>query len=320
MSELIEAPAAPAALAATAAEAEAYHAQARAAATLKAYRTDWRAFEAWCTAHQLPSLPAAPETVALYITELARDRKVATISRRLASIAQAHKQQGHDSPTRAAVVQNVLKGIRRAKGTAPTQKAAAEIAIIRAMVEQLDDSLQGLRDRAILLVGFAGAFRRSELASLTLADVQFTNDGLVITLRKSKTDQEGEGYIKGIPYGSTPATCPVRALRSWLDASGITTGSLFRSVWKGGRRLRPTPLNDRAIAEVVKRAAAAAGYDPDRFSGHSLRAGLATSAGAAGVDERTIMEQTGHKTTTMVRRYIRRGSLFRNNAAAKVGL
>lgn len=320
MSELIEAPAAPAALAATAAEAEAYHAQARAAATLKAYRTDWRAFEAWCTAHQLPSLPAAPETVALYITELARDRKVATISRRLASIAQAHKQQGHDSPTRAAVVQNVLKGIRRAKGTAPTQKAAAEIAIIRAMVEQLDDSLQGLRDRAILLVGFAGAYRRSELAALTLADVQFTNDGLVITLRKSKTDQEGEGYIKGIPYGSTPATCPVRALRSWLDASGITTGSLFRSVWKGGRRLRPTPLNDRAIAEVVKRAAAAAGYDPDRFSGHSLRAGLATSAGAAGVDERTIMEQTGHKTTTMVRRYIRRGSLFRNNAAAKVGL
>lgn len=320
MSELIEAPAAPAALAATAAEAEAYHAQARAAATLKAYRTDWRAFEAWCTAHQLPSLPAAPETVALYITELARDRKVATISRRLASIAQAHKQQGHDSPTRAAVVQNVLKGIRRAKGTAPTQKAAAEIAIIRAMVEQLDDSLQGLRDRAILLVGFAGAYRRSELAALTLADVQFTNDGLVITLRRSKTDQEGEGYLKGIPYGSTPATCPVRALRVWLDASGITAGPLFRSVWKGGQRLRPRGLNDRAIAEVVKRAAAAAGYDPARFGGHSLRAGLATTAAAAGVDERTIMEQTGHKTTTMVRRYMRRGSLFRNNAAAKVGL
>lgn len=320
MSELIPSPVTPAALAATAVEAEAYHSQARAAATLRAYRTDWRAFEAWCATHQLTSLPAAPETVALYITEMARRAKVSTVTRHLASIAQAHKQQGHDSPTRAAVVQNVLKGIRRAKGTAPTQKAAAEIAIIRAMVEQLDDSLQGVRDRAILLIGFAGAFRRSELASLTLADVQFTNDGLVITLRRSKTDQEGEGYLKGIPYGSTLATCPVRALRAWLDASGITTGSLFRSVWKGGRRLRPRGLNDRAIAEVVKRAAAAAGYDPARFSGHSLRAGLATSAGAAGVDERTIMEQTGHKTTTMVRRYIRRGSLFRNNAAAKVGL
>jgi integrase len=200
------------------------------------------------------------------------------------------------------------------------QKAAAEIAVIRAMVEQLDTTLQGIRDRAILLVGFAGAFRRSELAGLTLDDVEFTNDGVMITLRQSKTDQEGEAYIKGIPYGSTPATCPVRALRAWLDAGGITAGPLFRSVWKGGRRLRPTPLNDRAIAEVVKRAAQAAGYDPARFSGHSLRAGLATTAGAAGVDERTIMEQTGHKTTTMVRRYIRRGALFRNNAPAKVGL
>jgi integrase len=292
-------PATPATLAATAVEAEAYHSQARAAATLRAYRTDWRAFEIWCATHGLSALPATPETIALYITELARDRKIATITRHLASIAQAHKQQGHESPTRAAVVQNVLKGIRRAKGTAPTQKAATEIAVIRAMVEQLDDSLQGIRDRAILLIGFAGAFRRSELAGLTLADVQFTNDGLVITLRTSKTDQEGEGYLKGIPYGSTPATCPVRALRAWLDASSINTGSLFRSVWKGGRRLRPSRLNDRAIAEVVKRAAQAAGYDPTRFGGHSLRAGLVTTAAAAGVDEHTIMEQTGHKTTTM---------------------
>jgi integrase len=320
MAEIIPAPTMSAALAATAVEAEAYHTQARAPATLRAYRADWQTFAAWCAAHGLLALPSAPETVALYITELARDRKVATITRHLASIAQAHKQQSYESPTRAVVVQNVLKGIRRAKGTAPTQKAAAEIAIIRAMVEQLDDSLHGLRDRAILLVGFAGAFRRSELAGLTLDDIQFTNDGLVITLRRSKTDQESEGYLKGIPYGSTPATCPVRALRAWLDTGGIVAGPLFRSVWKGGRRLRPTPLNDRAIAEVVKRAAAAAGYDPTRFGGHSLRAGLATTAAAAGVDERTIMEQTGHKTTTMVRRYMRRGSLFRNNAAAKVGL
>jgi integrase len=321
MSELILPPTAPlAGLEATVVEADAYHAQARAEATLRAYRTDWRVFEQWCSARQFAPLPAAPETVALYITEMARDRKVATITRHLASIAQAHKEQGHESPTRAAVVQNVLKGIRRAKGTAPTQKAAAEIAIIRAMVAALDGTLQGIRDRAILLVGFAGAFRRSELASLTLDDIEFTNDGVVVTLRRSKTDQAGEGYVKGIPYGSTPATCPVRALRAWLDASGLSSGPLFRSVWKGGRRRRRTALNDRAIAEVVKRAAQAAGYDPARFSGHSLRAGLVTTAAAAGVDERTIMEQTGHKTTTMVRRYMRRGSLFRNNAAAKVGL
>ena len=320
MTELVPSATMPAELAATIAEADAYHAQARAPATLRAYRADWRAFETWCAAHQCAAMPAAAETVALYITEMARRAKVSTIARHLASIAQAHKEQGHESPTRAAVVQNVLRGIRRTKGTAPTQKAAAEIAVIRAMVEQLDTTLQGIRDRAILLVGFAGAFRRSELAGLTLDDIQFANDGLVITLPRSKTDQVGEGYIKGIPYGSTPATCPVRALRAWLDASGIRVGPLFRSVWKGGRRLRPTPLNDRAIAEVVKRAAAVAGYDPARISGHSLRAGLVTTAAAAGVDERTIMEQTGHKTTTMVRRYMRRGSLFRNNAAAKVGL
>jgi integrase len=317
---LISSAATPAALAATVAEADAYHAQARAAATLRAYRADWRAFEVWCATYELATLPAAPGTVALYITEMARRAKVSTITRHLASIVQAHKEQWHDSPARAAVVQNVLKGIRRAKGTAPSQKAAADIAIIRAMVATLDTTLQGIRDRAILLIGFAGAFRRSELAGLSVANVEFTNDGVVINLPRSKTDQEGEGYIKGIPYGSTPSTCPVRALRAWLDASGITTGPLFRSVWKGGRRLRPTPLNDRAIAEVIKRVAAAAGYDPARFSGHSLRAGLATTPGAAGVDERAIMEQTGHKTTTMVRRYIRRGALFRNNAAAKVGL
>lgn len=310
----------PAALTATIAEADAYHMQARASATLRAYRADWRAFDAWCAAHELAALPAAPETIALYITDLARRAKVSTIMRHLASIAQAHKQQGHDSPTRAAIVQNVFKGIRRTKGSAPAQKAAAEIAVIRAMVAALDTTLQGVRDRAILLVGFAGAFRRSELAGLALDDLQFTDDGLVITLRRSKTDQAGEGYIKGIPYGSTPATCPVRALRAWLEASEIASGPLFRSVWKGGRRLRSTPLNDRAIAEVVKRAAKAAGYDPARFGGHSLRAGLVTTAAAAGVDEHTIMEQTGHKTTTMVRRYMRRGSLFRNNAAAKVGL
>jgi site-specific recombinase XerD len=183
----------------TVAEAEAYHGQACAEATLRAYRADWRAFEQWCSAHQFAVLPATPESVALYITELARERKVSTIMRHLASIAQAHKENKHDSPTRAVVVQNVLKGIRRAKGSAPTQKAAAEIAVIRAMVAALPPTFQGIRDRAILLLGFAGAFRRRELASLTVEDIEFTNDGVVVTLRRSKTDQEGEGCIKGIP-------------------------------------------------------------------------------------------------------------------------
>jgi integrase len=187
------------------------------------------------------------------------------------------------------------------------------------MIVGLPESLLGERDRALLLVCFAGAFRRSELVSLDVADVSFTRDGLVIRLRRSKTDQEGEGRTIGIPYGSRPMTCPVRALKEWLDFSGITAGPLFRPVNRHGQVLA-TRLSDRGVARVVQRAAAAAGLDPTDVAGHSLRAGLATSAAAAGVSERAIMAQTGHKSLPMVRRYIRDGSLFIENAAAGVGL
>ena len=161
-------------------------------------------------------------TVALYITDLAELCKPSTITRRLATISQAHQQAGHATPTSAPLVRDVLQGIKRAKGTAPAAKAAAVTTIIRVMVDTVGDDLKGTRDRALILLGFAGAFRRSELVMLTVADVQFTNDGLIVKLQRSKTDQEGAGDTKGIPYGSTPATCPVRALRAWLDATGIT--------------------------------------------------------------------------------------------------
>jgi integrase len=190
---------------------------------------------------------------------------------------------------------------------------------LRRMIVGLPESLLGERDRALLLVCFAGAFRRSELVSLDVADVSFTRDGLVIHLRRSKTDQEGEGRTIGIPRGSRPMTCPVRALKEWLDFSGITAGPLFRPVNRHGQVLA-TRLSDRGVARVVQRAAAAAGLDPTDVAGHSLRAGLATSAAAAGVSERAIMAQTGHKSLPMVRRYIRDGSLFIENAAAGVGL
>lgn len=204
-------------------------------------------------------------------------------------------------------------------GTAPRVKAPATTVEIRAMVETLPDGLLGIRDRALILLGFAGAFRRSELVGLDVADQDVTRDGAVVTLRRSKTDQEGQGRKVGIPYGSTPATCPVRALQGWLEASGIAEGPLFRHVDRYGR-MHEGRLSDRAVALVVKRLASRAGLDPASYSGHSLRAGLATSAAAAGVSERAIMNQTGHRSPMMVRRYIRDGQLFRENAASAVGL
>jgi integrase len=213
----------------------------------------------------------------------------------------------------------VMHGIRRSMGIAPHQKAPATVEVVRQMVDGLDTDLQGLRDRALLLVGFAGAFRRSELVALNVEDVAFTREGLIILLRRSKSDQEGEGHKKGLPYGSNPATCPVRALQAWLEAADTNEGPIFRGIHRHGN-VKAARLSTRAVALIVKRCAEAAGLDPEAFGGQSLRAGLATSAAAAGVSERVIMQQTGHRSVRMVRRYIREGSLFRENAAAKVGL
>lgn len=300
-------------------QARDFMAQAKAPNTIRAYRNDWRQFTAWCEQHGCPSLPATAETVAIYLTDQADRCRTSTLQRRIASISQAHQAAGHETPTTAAAVRLVWQGIRRTKGVAQEGKAAAVTADLRRMVATLPDSLLGVRDRALLLVGFAGAFRRSELVGLDRADVAITLEGATITLRRSKTDQEGEGRKVGIPYGSRPDTCPVRALGGWLEAASITDGPLFRSVNRHGQ-LQPGRLSDRTVALVVKRAAAAAGLEPNRYSGHSLRAGLATSAAAAGASERSIMAQTGHRSAAMVRRYIRDGSLWRENAAATVGL
>jgi integrase len=289
-------------------------------ATRKAYRSDWAVFTAWCEAQGVDSLPAAPETVAFFIADEAGRVKAATITRRLATISQAHQAEGHEpSPTSSALVRTTMAGIRRTKGTAQTAKAPALTADIRAMVDTVPGNLLGVRDRALLLIGFAGAFRRSELVALDVSDVVEVADGLVVTLRHSKTDQDGAGRKVGIPYGSTLATCPVRSLKAWLEASAITEGPLFRNVNRHGQ-VAAVGLSDKTVALVVKRAAERGGLDPALYAGHSLRAGLATSAAAAGVSERAIMAQTGHKSLPMVRRYIRDGQLFRENAAAALGL
>lgn len=217
-------------------------------------------------------------------------------------------------------MKNTLKGIRRTMGTAPTQKAPTLTDDIRSMVDVADAGMIGVRDRALILLGFAGAFRRSELVALDVEDCALGKDGLTVTLRRSKTDQDAIGRKLGIPYGSNPETCPVRNLQAWLEASGISTGPLFRSLSRHGQ-VQPGRLSGIDVARIVKKLAGRAGLDPSKYAGHSLRAGHATtSAAIAGASERSIMDQTGHRSVQMVRRYIRDGSLFRENSAAKLGL
>jgi len=301
-------------------QVQVYIQHAKAAHTVKAYRQDWAAFVAWCTAYGLTPLPATPETVARYLTAQAPTLKVSTLQRRLSAISQAHTAQGYPRfSVRDDPLRSVWAGIRRVHGVAPQGKAPVVTADLKVMVAQLPDSLGGLRDRALLLLGFAGAFRRSELVSLTVDDLRFTREGLTVQLRRSKTDPEGRGRKVGIPYGSHRETCPVRSLQAWLEASGITEGPIFRPITRHGQ-MRPQALSDKAVALIVKRWAQAAGWDPALYAGHSLRAGLATAAAQAGVPERVIMAQTGHRSARTVRRYIRDGSLFRANAAAEMGL
>jgi integrase len=222
---------------------------------------------------------------------------------------------GHDSPTHSQVVRMTASGIRRQLGTAPRQARPILAAELRAMVEALPDDLRGLRDRALLLIGFAAGMRRGELVALDVDDVVGEPEGLSVTIRRSKTDQEGQGRVVGIVHGSRgPLTDPGSAMWDWREAAGIGDGPLFREVDRGGR-VGATRLSDRAVARIVKKAAASVGIDPTLTSGHSLRSGLATSAAAAGAPERAIMATTGHRSTAMVRRYIRQGSKYVDSAS-----
>jgi integrase len=295
--------------------ARAYVAASRSDRTRDAYRSQWAAFERWAAALSLPSMPAEPETVALYLTARAQEgRKVATLAQALAAISQAHRMTGYASPRSGSVVREAFKGIRRTHGSASVQKAPVLIGQLRAMVGVLPDSLSGARDRALLLVGFAGAFRRSELVALTVADFAFSHEGVTVTLRRSKTDQEGQGCKVGLPFGSSAAMCPLRSLQAWLELAAIGEGAVFRSVDRHGNV--GAALSDRDVARIVKRTARAAGLDATSLAGHSLRAGLATAAAKAGRPAHTIMKQTRHKSVAMVVRYIRDAELFSDNAAA----
>ncbi|MFD1394386.1 site-specific integrase [Kroppenstedtia eburnea] len=300
--------------------AEKYVRNARAAATIRAYQSDWKGFREYCDREGVNPLPAGPESVAGYLVRLAdAGQKAATIRRKLSAISQAHRAAGYSSPTETEEVRLIWSGIRRSLGTAQERKEPLRTEELRRIIAALPDSRGGLRDRALLLVGFAGAFRRSELAGLNVTDLHFGREGVTVSLRKSKTDPEGEGFKKWLPFGSHPDTCPIRAVEDWVEAAGITGGPLFRPVDRHGNVGRER-LTGHSISRIVKRAVAGIGKDPADYGGHSLRAGFATQSAANGASERAIMKQTGHRSVTVLRRYIREGAVHRGNAAADLGL
>lgn len=301
--------------------ARAYSQASKAPNTRRAYRSDWSAFEAFCRRHTQESLPASPQTVALYASALASAGKVKanTITRSLSAISQAHQLAGLPSPTHEALVRTVMAGIRRLHGTASHGKAPVSPEMLKRLLRHLPDDVRGMRDRALLLMGFAGAFRRSELVALEVKDIQFLPEGLAVTIPHSKTDADGMGEIIGIPFAKDEGACPVRALRAWLANSGVEEGPVFRAVdrWTGVSR---RPIESHRVAIIIKQLAAKAGFDAAAFSAHSLRSGLATAAAEGGASERAIMDQTRHRSLRQVRRYIRRGSLFRDNPFQNTGL
>lgn len=304
----------PAALASAADAATALIKARHAETTRRVYAADVLRFRDWCAASDLCALPAEPQTVALFAAaEVQRDLNPHTVGRRLAAIRHLHLEAGLLDPTAAEVVRAVLAGARRTLGGAPRQAAPATSTALEAMLGTCDDSLIGLRDRLLLALGFGGAFRRSELVALDVADIEVLEHGLRVFVRRSKTDQEAQGQF--VPVADGPRTRVKAALAAWLTASGIKAGPLFRSARKGGA-LTDLRLVDRSVAEIVKRRAAAAGLDPAKFSGHSLRRGWITSAAEAGADAFRIMDVSRHRRVETVRIYIQRANDFVGHAGA----
>lgn len=308
-------------LAILAGRAQEFAALAQAPATTRAYRLDWTHFTDWCARMNLAALPAAPGTVAAYLVAHADVLKISTLTRRLSSIAVAHRLAGYALDTGHPDLRATWQGIRRARGTAQRQVEALTVPRLKQVLDHIPgDRLIDVRDRALLLVGFSAALRRSELCDLDVADVAVSPEGLAVRVRRSKSDQEGEGAT--IAVGRTGRdTCPAQAFERWLAAlaeAGITSGRAFRSVDRHKRV--GTGLSTRAVAQIIQTRAAAAKLDAAAFSGHSMRAGFCTSAAAAGVTEREIMRVSRHRSVTVARRYIRQGELFQRNLAVEIGL
>ena len=290
--------------------------------TVRAYKSDFNDFGLFCAQNKFKSLPSEPRIVALYLTHLStKNVKMSTIKRRLVSIGVIHKLKGHYLDTKhPSIVENIM-GIKRRKGSIQIGKKPLLISNLKKIIDVIDEAknekIKMLRDRTIILTGFSGGFRRNELVSLNYEDLDFVEKGLKINLRRSKTDQFGEGSVKGLPYFDNSLYCPVVSISKWIEISKINSGALFRRFNKGSK-LSENRLTDQSVALLIKDYLKIAGIESRNYSGHSLRSGFATSAAESGAEERSIMAMTGHKSTEMVRRYIKEANLFKNNALNKI--
>ena len=276
--------------------------------TLRAYKADYRDFALFCAKHGFKSMPSDPKILSLYLTQLSQTSKFSTLKRRLASISVIHKLSGHYIDTKHPMITENLMGIKRVKGSYQKAKKPILINDLKLIVNVIDKDKKEkrrLKNRALILVGFAGGFRRSELVAIEYEDIDFVAEGVKIFVKRSKTDQSGEGMTKGIPYFSNSECCPVVSLKNWIKSCEIKSGKIF-------------DMSDKSVALTIKKYAGMAGLDSNKYSGHSLRSGFATSTAELGAEERSIMAMTGHKTTQMVRRYIQEANLFKNNALNKI--
>ena len=281
----------------------------KSANTLRAYQSDFRDFSSFCIKNGLNSLPTTPKILSIYLTHLSAVSKFSTLKRRIASISVIHKLKGHYLDTKHPIIMENLHGIKRVKGSNQKAKKPILISDLKLIINVIDETNQSdikkIRDKAIILIGFSGGFRRSELVDIDLDDIEFVNEGVKIFIKRSKTDQSGEGMTKAIPYFDNKLFCPVTNLKNWINCSKIKSGKIFK-------------ISDKSVALTVKKYAALVGLDSNKYSGHSLRSGFATSTAELGAEERSIMAMTGHKTTQMVRRYIQEANLFKNNALNKI--
>jgi site-specific recombinase XerD len=277
--------------------------------TIRAYQSDFNDFSLFCSKNGFQSMPTQPKILALYLTDLSSKSKYSTLKRRLASISILHKIKGHYIDTKHPIIIENLMGIKRVKGSNQKSKKPLLINDLKAVIKAIDQSKEKdkrkIRDKALLLTGFSGGFRRSELVDIEYEDIEFVSEGVKIFVKRSKTDQSGEGMTKAIPYFDNENFCPVKALKKWTEIIDFKNGKIFN-------------ISDKSVALIIKKYAYHAGLDSHKYAGHSLRSGFATSTAESGVEERSIMAMTGHKSTEMVRRYIKEANLFKNNALNKI--
>ena len=290
--------------------------------TIRAYKSDFKDFGLFCAQNGFNSLPSEPKIVSLYLTYLStKEAKMSTLKRRLVSIGVIHRLKGHYLDTKhPSIIENIM-GIKRRKGSIQKGKKPLLINDLKELINVIDEEqkqdIKRLRDRSIILIGFSGGFRRNEIVSLDYDDLDFVEEGLKIQIRRSKTDQFGEGSVKALPYFDSSKYCPVISLKNWIEISKIESGPLFRRFVKGSK-LSKNRLTDQTVALLIKKYLNLAGINSKNYSGHSLRSGFATSAAESGAEERSIMAMTGHKSTEMVRRYIKEANLFKNNPLNKM--